>query len=463
MSETDARQSFLRRRLAAWIAALALMTIAVSATLIVLISFVHSASTQLSAAAEKVFHVERAELHLLLHQRAADPITRIQQEQSLIGNLEAARRWAATPAQHDALEDAIAAVGRYLAQEQAADNAQAKAFNRAYHSVERLSGLTIADSRAAQEHVNQLDRAGTAAGYVMVALSLASAGLLAAWILTAFRPVEDIVAAMRRFAQGDRAARAGRQRYAEFDALAQHFNHMAEALDEHRRGQLAYVAGVAHDLRNPLQALKLSLWMVRPDHPLPAEERLRETFRMAQRQVGRLERMLSDLMDRSRLEAGKLELIPEWADLRALASEVAELFQPGAPGHRFKIIVGDDEPVAAWCDPARVEQILNNLVSNAVKYAPGSDVVIKVWKDQENALVSVADHGPGIAQEELEGIFEPYRRSPDLAASAPGVGLGLHFARTLARAHGGDLEVRSEKGHGATFTLRLPRPPEVGK
>lgn len=444
----------------AWVAALAMTAVIVSAALVLLTTYLHSASLQLGAAAEKVMLTEEAELHLLLHQRTTDPLARTQQAQGLLGALNAARQHASSPTQRQLLEAAIASVQDYLKEAPVAGGGPSPAFERTYAALDQLTDTTIAESRAIQAEVRRWDRIGTVVGYLTGALVILTVALFAAWIFGAFRPLNQLTGAMDRFAQGERGARASRQRYAEFDSLAHRFNEMADALDQQRRMQLAYVGGIAHDLRNPLSALKLSVSAIRPERPLPSEDRIRTTFSTLRRQLGRLERMLNDLVDRSRVEAGELDLALEAADLRELGSSVAELFQPGAPAHRLKV-VNPDAPVIACCDPARVEQILNNLVSNAIKYSKGGEVIVDLWADRQWAYASVSDQGLGIAPEEQERIFEPYRRSPTVATTVPGVGLGLYVSRAIARAQGGNLEVRSEPGRGSTFTLRLPRPSAV--
>jgi signal transduction histidine kinase len=135
---------------------------------------------------------------------------------------------------------------------------------------------------------------------------------------------------------------------------------------------------------------------------------------------------------------------------------VVELYQATGPSHELSLSV-PETPVLLRCDGTRIEQVLNNLVSNALKYSPtGTHVEVTVLQQGEEALLSVSDQGIGISTEDQRHLFAPFRRSPDARVSAPGAGLGLSVARRIVEAHGGLIEVDSQPGKGSVFRIRLP-------
>ncbi|XXT21856.1 HAMP domain-containing sensor histidine kinase [Sorangium sp. So ce429] len=187
---------------------------------------------------------------------------------------------------------------------------------------------------------------------------------------------------------------------------------MAAALDEQRRRQLGILASVAHDLRNPLAALKLTVDRLRPDRPLPPEERLRPMLARIGQEAARCDRMLTDLMDIARLEGGELELRCEVRDARELAQEVVELYRPTATAHELGLSL-PEEPAPLRCDPIRIGQVPNNLIANAIKYSPrGGAVQVAVAREGAEITIAVSDRGVGIAADDQGRLFERYFRAP---------------------------------------------------
>jgi signal transduction histidine kinase len=135
---------------------------------------------------------------------------------------------------------------------------------------------------------------------------------------------------------------------------------------------------------------------------------------------------------------------------------MVDLHQEISERHAVEIALAD-LPLSVECDPARLEQVLTNLLTNAIKYSPGGGrIVVSADRVGGNAVVTVADTGLGIPPEDRERIFEPFRRGNAGAQNVPGVGLGLSVARRIVRAHQGDIEVESQPGMGSTFRIRLP-------
>ena len=287
-----------------------------------------------------------------------------------------------------------------------------------------------------------------------VAALLLIAGVFAiAWGVRRYllRPVVALHHAMARFRDGDLEARAGGGGVREVDELARMFDDMAASLAQQRQAQLTFLAGVAHDLKSPLSTLKTGLYALEHE---PEEARRGRTRALLDRQVDLLSRMVDDLLDATRIEAGQLELRRAAFDLRHLVSDVVRLYVPTAPDHRISAKL-PSEPVMIQADGLRIEQVVRNLVSNAVKYSPGGSLVeIAVDERDGEVVLSVRDDGTGIPSEDLQTIFLPFRRRK--LANAPGAGLGLSVVRRIVLAHGGRIDVDSAPGRGSTFRVTLP-------
>jgi len=170
--------------------------------------------------------------------------------------------------------------------------------------------------------------------------------------------------------------------------------------------------------------------------------------------------MVGDFLDAARIESGHLELQLRRRDLRELAQEAVELYGASSRAHRL-VYSPAETPVEVRCDAERIAQVLNNLVSNAIKYSPqGGDVRVSVTASKGDAIVAVQDSGIGIAPEDQKHIFEPFRRTGASRDTAPGVGLGLSVAHQIIEAHGGRIDVESTLGVGSTFRVhrRSPAP-----
>jgi signal transduction histidine kinase len=332
-------------------------------------------------------------------------------------------------------------------------------FETAVNAARELRHINIEQSRTLVDVAARWDRAANAFGVVAVILFAIGLGAVAWWLQRrAFKPAIQLVGSIERYAQGDRSARATEEGPAEFRSIAHRFNDMASTLESQRNAQLAFLAGVAHDLRNPLSALKMAAGMITPDQPLPPEDRVRQLFGRVQRQVDRMERMVFDVLDAARIEAGNLELQMERCDARDLSRAIVDLFEPAARTHQLVAEVPED-PVLLTCDPGRIEQVLTNLVSNAIKYSPrGGPVRVAVARESATVVLSVADEGIGMSTEDVDHVFEPFRRTGTSKEAIPGVGLGLFVARRIVEAHEGRISVTSTVGKGSTFTVRLPAP-----
>jgi two-component system sensor histidine kinase MtrB len=295
------------------------------------------------------------------------------------------------------------------------------------------------------------NRVANITGIVAVVVLLAGVAGVLAWLWrSALQPLVTVIEAIQRFAKGDANARAAEEGPSEIRQIAVAFNDMAVSLGRQREQQLAFIGGVAHDLRAPLNALQVAVALL--NHPSSDSARVRDRIR---RQIERLEQMIGDLLDRTRIETGRFDLHPEECDLRDLLARVVDIQRDSAPTRAFGLVL-PHEPVRVRCDAFRIEQVVNNLLSNAEKYSPdSSDVEIVLERDNATATLSVADRGIGMTAADRSKAFEPFRRGKNVG-NIGGTGLGLAVTRKIVDAHGGSIDVRSEPGSGSVFSVRLP-------
>lgn len=286
-------------------------------------------------------------------------------------------------------------------------------------------------------------------------LSLGGMVLLGTIVVIVFsvsRPLASMAEAISKYGAGENATRAEVKGVKEIRVIGATFNSMANRLEERRQEQLRVIASIAHDLRNPLNSMSLVSELL----ATKCEEEDKAAVQILLRQVRSLDRLVSDLLDTSRIEAGQLDLEIIDQDMGVLIWDAVELFRAGTDLHDFKVEV-PDEPIVCRCDGRRIAQVINNLVSNAVKYSPNGGVVtIKAWKGEGRFFISVTDQGIGIAPQEIDNIFKPFYRTKATKGTIPGIGLGLSASRRIVEAHGGKLQVKSTPGKGSTFCVDLP-------
>jgi PAS domain S-box-containing protein len=250
----------------------------------------------------------------------------------------------------------------------------------------------------------------------------------------------DITHQTRRERQRERLLEAERVAHAQAD----------EAV--HLRDQLFGIA--SHELRTPLAGLLLTIQSARPG--ALTEQALRK-LQLAERQALRLNRMIEQLLDASRLSSGRrLELDPEELDLGALTQQVVARFEPELDASKTSVNVFAPAPVIGRWDRTRIDQVITNLLSNAIKYGRGQPVHIAIDSVHPNlARLSVRDQGIGIATTDQGQLFRPFRRLHGTRTYG-GFGLGLFIVSEIVRAHGGEIRVESEPEKGAQFTVDLP-------
>jgi signal transduction histidine kinase len=288
-------------------------------------------------------------------------------------------------------------------------------------------------------------------GLVVVGLTGLGAGLLIAFALAGSlaRPLQRLADAARRLGRGDLAARAGGVEGAsELAELGRSFDDMAERLERTVRAQREFVANASHQLRTPLTGMKLRLESAIED---AESEDIRRQLEAADREVDRLSTIVERLLTLARhVEEGATPRV----DLGDAAARAADRWRARAERMGAAIEVRGEGAVAEG-EPADVDQVLDNLIDNAIAYAPGP-IEVETERNGAFASVSVRDHGPGIPADERARVTERFFRGR--RAAPGGSGLGLAIARELAEKWGGSLEVLEADGEGTYVVVRLPAP-----
>jgi signal transduction histidine kinase len=283
------------------------------------------------------------------------------------------------------------------------------------------------------------------------ALAFAPVALFSAWLGAIFRAAirerERAIAALRESESRERA-------------------HAAE-LQAALCGRDEFLAAAAHELKTPLTALQLQVQQLARAARAglsPSEERVAASAAIA-RTVARMTRLVNDLLELSRIAAGKLPLQIEDVDLAELAREVAARFALELERSGSRLSISAEAPVVGRWDRQRLDQILTNLLSNAIRYGRGAPIEVRLERGTDLASLTITDRGIGIGPDELERIFERFERG-DRTRMFGGLGIGLWIVREAVHALKGAVRVESIPDSGSVFTVELPidprRPLEVG-
>ncbi len=288
-------------------------------------------------------------------------------------------------------------------------------------------------------------------------------GLAAAVAVSVFvsrrvvNPIRQMMQASRHIAAGHYRERVSVTGDDELGQLARSFNRMAATLEQTETMRRDLIANVAHELRTPLSSIKGYMEGL-IDGVLPAEP---DTYQLVYREADRLQRLVNDLQELSRVEAGAFQLERRSVSLAALAGQTADRLRPQfeEKAVNLHLNVPDNLPPVA-ADEDRLSQVLVNLVGNALQYTPaGGSVTISAAADNRRVELSVSDTGLGIAPEHLPYLFTRfYRVDKSRSRAGGGSGIGLTIAKHLVEAHGGEIRATSPGvGQGSTFGFWLPR------
>jgi signal transduction histidine kinase len=330
-------------------------------------------------------------------------------------------------------------------------------------------GLTLA-TRGARDGVRENARQDTRDTTILVAVGLAGA-LFAALILfsglinSMRAPLARLVDGARRLAGGDLETRVEVGGPVEIATLGQAFNEMATSLerdarerDRVERMKDDFVLTVSHELRTPVTVVKGFAEMLTAQ-PKGLNARQMEAAEIIADSAGQLQKMINDLLDLARSDAGKLRIVPEPTPVRGLVQRVGRHMRPHFEdkGQKLTVTVEKELPDVE-ADPDRISQVLSNLLTNANKYAPeGAHVRVSAGQVGKQVEFVVADDGPGLEAEQIDHVFERFWRG--LAGETQeigGTGLGLAIAKSLVELHGGAISATSKPGEGATFRFVLP-------
>ena len=298
-------------------------------------------------------------------------------------------------------------------------------------------------------------------------------------VTSPLRRLSDTAQAMER---GDLRARVEVGSRDEVGRLAATFNRMANELEASHRGleekvaertaelerlneelkrasaaKSAFVATMSHELRTPLHAINGFAEML--SDPIFGKPSLKTTRELGGNIVTsgkHLLTLINDILDLARVEAGKIEIHLQHTDLAAVMKEVLAIVRPLAGQKHLRLSMSAADGCVVVADPARLRQVLFNLVANAIKFSPDrGEVDVSINPSEHDVTVSVADNGPGLAPGEAARIFEPFERG-QASRKTEGAGLGLTLARHLVELQGGHIWVESRRGRGSTFSFTVP-------
>jgi signal transduction histidine kinase len=246
----------------------------------------------------------------------------------------------------------------------------------------------------------------------------------------------------------------------EQEVLLRELNETQAELQRSLRMRDEFMSLVAHELRTPLNTLFLetqmrSLQLKRGNLPAFNPEQMNNMIKRDERQIKAMIRLIDDMLDVSRMKSGTLSIRPGKVELMALLERVVNDLSLQAAAAGANVMLAPHPPVEGHWDEFRVEQVVVNLLTNAMRYGGGGAVEVSVHDEDGNVRIAVRDHGKGIAPDYIDRIFEPYERGAR-SGEPKGLGLGLYISRQLAKSHGGELTVESTPGEGATFSLTLP-------
>ena len=316
----------------------------------------------------------------------------------------------------------------------------------------------------------------------IIGIMLVLAGSIGAWLMSRriTRPLKQLGTAAAAIADGNYSLLVHIDRRDELGTLAESFNIMAvrvRAAQEHLEQKVEetskelqsaiidirdqkesekkkdeFISIASHELRTPLTTIKAFFQLAANE--IPNESRSYQLIGRASRQLTRMERLICDLLDVSKINAGKMKYDLEDLDFQEVLKETVDSVQEIYPDHR--LILEKNVSATVTADRHRLEQVIVNLLSNAVKYSPGIDkVLIRSELKGSTLLVSIEDFGIGIEEKHLSKLFERFYRV-SLENHFQGLGLGLFISAEIIKRHGGNIGVKSTPGRGSAFTFQLP-------
>ena len=268
-------------------------------------------------------------------------------------------------------------------------------------------------------------------------------------------PIDRITASAENLAKGDFNTKFDGRGYLETKQLADTLTYAEKELSKVDTMQRDLIANVSHDLRTPLTMLKAYAEMIRDlsgDNPVKRNEHLEIIIS----ETDRLALLVNDMLDLSKLESGKQKLNPSEFGISSKLSEIMDRFRGLSEKNGYKITFTPDEERTVYCDVVKIEQVIYNLINNAINYT-GKDkkVFVRQINTEDGVIVEVEDTGDGIEEDKIKLIFDKYYRSENHKREVVGTGLGLSIVKAVLKMHNYDYGVRSTIGKGSTFWFKI--------
>jgi signal transduction histidine kinase len=380
---------------------------------------------------------------------------------------------------------AVIGVGRFLQQRQDYENATARSYQleiAARNRLERGQDPRAARAAVIAQHEHRQALSDDISGETRDTALLVGAGLIAGLtgaallfsglIASMRRPLEELVDASGRLAGGDLAARVKVGGLSETAVLGSAFNEMADELQRRagERDQLdrmkdEFVLTASHELRSPLTSVQgfAELLMLERERLSPKQA---DTVEIILDNTRHLVRLLNDLLDLARSDAGRLAIKPARTAVASLVADAVKTMRGQTESSRqilSESVEADLPPVKV--DPDRIRQVLVNLLTNAHEYCPErASIEVTATLESDEVEIKVSDNGPGMPEQQLEHIFDRFTRGDaGLTQRVGGTGLGLAISKSLVELHGGTIAASSKLGEGAAFSIRLPIAPADAK
>ena len=302
-------------------------------------------------------------------------------------------------------------------------------------------------------------------GAVLAMVLTVSAAVTLLTVRSINRPLRELLAATRAVADGRFSHRIETPSRTELAVLADHFNTMVCRLDELDRLKRDFLSNVSHEIKTPLVAMQESTRLLLDEVPGPLTERQRRIVEIQRQGQLRLRRMISDLLDMSRLDSGVMSYSFEEVDIATVVNQAIEVFEASASERDVRLEARVNlQRCAVRCDPDRITQVIHNLIDNALRFSPpGGTVTMRVDRPpapgpQVAVQVSVSDQGIGVPDEHKQRVFERFYQvtAPGSGTPARSFGLGLAISQRIVTDHGGRIWVEDAPGGGAVFVVELP-------
>lgn len=249
----------------------------------------------------------------------------------------------------------------------------------------------------------------------------------------------------------------------ELGELGETINYIAQELGGLDQMRKDFVANVSHDLRSPLTSIH---GFVRAflDDTIPPE-RERHYYMIMKEQSERMIKLVDDLLDMAQIEAGQLEIRPTNFNLSELIRQAVARMETEFVKNQLNVelILEEEHDIYVIADPDRIDQVIVNLIQNAVQFSPPGSPIEVILKKEKQAVLSIRDYGPGIKQEDIESIWERFYKADRARTKKVGTGLGLSIVKHIIDLHQSSIHVKSDLGNGSVFTFKLPIAPNISK